>query len=57
VLVLGLEVSRDFASNVNSREGESNDRLGVGVPALQVRTQLILSMKRSILQFNWETLN
>ena len=56
VLVLGLEVSRDFASNVNSGEGESNDRLGVGVPALQVRTQLILSMKRSI-QFNWETLN
>ena len=36
VLVLGLEVSRDFASNVNAGEGESNDRLGVGVPALQV---------------------
>ena len=29
--MLGLEVSRDFAVNVNSGEGEANDRLGVAV--------------------------
>lgn len=36
VLVLGLEVSRDFASNVEGGEGESNDRLSVAVPAVQL---------------------
>ena len=35
VLMLGLGVSRDFASNNASFEGESNDRLSVGLPAIQ----------------------
>ena len=36
VLVLGLGVSRDYANNTGADEGESNDRLTVAVPAIQL---------------------
>lgn len=36
VLVLGLEVSRDFKDNTDFSEGESNDRLSMSLPSIQL---------------------